>query len=195
VCLISTLDEYGEGVGMTATSVVSVSLVPPLVAVCVAQRSLVASSLRAGLPFVVQFLAADQEELARRFASPAEDKFSGVGHKRGRTGAPRIGNALATLECEVEQIYVAGDHLLVIALVEQAASSRPGVPALGFCDGRFIAVDRGSGPAVASTAPSKNTGRGPTSDEPNSRGHGEDEAQTGECRRAYSPTRHGNESG
>jgi flavin reductase (DIM6/NTAB) family NADH-FMN oxidoreductase RutF len=142
VCLISTLDEYGEGVGMTATGVMSVSLAPPILAVCVKATSLVASSLRAGLPFVVQFLAADQEELARRFASATEDKFRGVGHRRGATGTPRITGALATLECEVDHVHTAGDHLLVLGRVEQVSSGRTTACPLLYCDGKFHSLER-----------------------------------------------------
>jgi len=66
VCAITSSDEYGERIGMTATSVTSVSLEPPMLLVCVKTTSLLASSMRSGMPFVVHFLSTEQEELAQR---------------------------------------------------------------------------------------------------------------------------------
>ena len=118
VCAITTCDEWGERIGMTATAVTSVSLDPPMLLVCVKSNALIASSVRAGMPFVVHFLTAQQEEIARRLASPLEDKFQGVSHRMTATGAARLDEADAILECEPAQIHEAGDHIVVIGQCE-----------------------------------------------------------------------------
>lgn len=140
VCAISTCDEWGERIGMTATAVTSVSLDPPMLLVCVKSNALIASSLRAGMPFVVHFLTADQEEIARRLASPIEDKFQGVSHRMNATGAARLDEAGAILECEPTQIHDAGDHIVVIGQVTRVDLGATDAPALLFHGGVFTTV-------------------------------------------------------
>jgi len=62
-------------------------------------------------------LSGDQEALCRTFAVSGGDKFNGVGWRPGRTGAPILEGSLAWVECELEAIYDAGDHELVVGLV------------------------------------------------------------------------------
>jgi flavin reductase (DIM6/NTAB) family NADH-FMN oxidoreductase RutF len=137
VCAITTCDEYGERIGMTATAVSSVSLDPPMLLVCVASKALIASALRQRLPFVVHFLTSDQEEIARRLASPIEDKFQGVSHRMSSSGAARLDEAAAVLECEPVQVHQAGDHIVVIGQVTRVDLGTADAPALLFQGGRF----------------------------------------------------------
>lgn len=140
VCAITTCDEWGERIGMTATAVTSVSLDPPMLLVCVTSKALIASPLRAGMPFVVHFLTAEQEEIARRLASPIEDKFQGVSHRMNATGAARLDEAGAILECEPAQIHEAGDHIVVIGQVTRVDLAATDTPALLFHGGVFTTV-------------------------------------------------------
>jgi flavin reductase (DIM6/NTAB) family NADH-FMN oxidoreductase RutF len=140
VCAITTCDEWGERIGMTATAVTSVSLDPPLLLVCVKSGALIASPLRARMPFVVHFLTAEQEEIARRLASPIEDKFQGVSHRMNATGAARLDEAGAVLECEPAQIHEAGDHIVVIGQVTRVDLAATEAPALLFHGGVFTTV-------------------------------------------------------
>jgi flavin reductase (DIM6/NTAB) family NADH-FMN oxidoreductase RutF len=144
VCAITTCDEWGERIGMTATAVTSVSLDPPMLLVCVKSKALIASSLRAGMPFVVHFLTAQQEEIARRLASPIEDKFQGVSHRMNATGAARLDEAGAILECEPSQIHEAGDHIIVIGHVTRVDVSATDAPPLLFHGGAFTTVREGA---------------------------------------------------
>jgi flavin reductase (DIM6/NTAB) family NADH-FMN oxidoreductase RutF len=141
VCAITSCDEYGERIGMTATSVTSVSLEPPMLLVCVTAKSLLASAMRAQLPFVVHFLSAGQEDIARRLASPIEDKFREVSHYMSSSGAARLKTAQAVLECEPAQLHQAGDHLVVVGLVTRIDLGEPEEPALLFHGGRFTRAE------------------------------------------------------
>jgi flavin reductase (DIM6/NTAB) family NADH-FMN oxidoreductase RutF len=140
VCAITTCDEWGDRYGMTATAVSSVSLDPPMLLVCVKTNALIASSLRAGMSFVVHFLTAEQEELARRFASPLEDKFEGVSHRMNASGAARLDASGAILECEPTQIHEAGDHIVVIGQVTRVDLGQTDAPPLLFHGGAFTTV-------------------------------------------------------
>jgi flavin reductase (DIM6/NTAB) family NADH-FMN oxidoreductase RutF len=137
VCAITSCDEYGERIGMTATAVTSVSLDPPLLLVCVANKALLATSLRARMPFVVHFLTAAQEDIARRLASPIEDKFQGVSHRMNSTGAARLSDARAILECEPVDVHETGDHIVVIGRVTRVDIGPEDPPALLFQGGVF----------------------------------------------------------
>ena len=63
---------------MTASAVCSVSLQPVLLLVCVSNRLPTHEALENGRRFAVNVLAEGDDHLARRFATPAADKFDGV---------------------------------------------------------------------------------------------------------------------
>jgi flavin reductase (DIM6/NTAB) family NADH-FMN oxidoreductase RutF len=147
VCAITTCDEWGDRYGMTATAVTSVSLDPPMLLLCVRTGALIASSMRAGMPFVVHFLTAEQAEVACRLASPIEDKFRGVSHRMNATGAARLDDSGAILECDPVQIHDAGDHIVVIGQVTRVDFGATDAPALLFHGGVFTTVrDRADQP-------------------------------------------------
>jgi flavin reductase (DIM6/NTAB) family NADH-FMN oxidoreductase RutF len=103
--------------GMTASSLASVSLVPPLVSVCVDHQAELHDAIIAAPIFVVNVLASDQEALSRRFADRHEDRFDGVGYRRSPEGLVLLDGALAHLECDRHAVYPAGDHTLIIGRV------------------------------------------------------------------------------
>ena len=117
VSVVTTIDQDGQKLGLTATSVTSVSLDPPLVLVCIDNRSRTSAALQDGAPFVVHFLAADQEGLARQFAGRAPDKFAGVKYRMTASGCPRLEGALASVECVPHYIYPGGDHTIFVGRV------------------------------------------------------------------------------
>ncbi|MFJ1703576.1 flavin reductase family protein [Kitasatospora sp. NPDC088346] len=131
VSLVTAHDpEDGEDVGMTATSVLSVSLDPPLVLVSVRTDSRMDELLARVDGWAVSLLAEEQRTLASRFAMKGRlsDRllFADTPHRRGRwSGAPLVDRALATLECRTEQRVEAGDHVLVIARVLEATVPGP----------------------------------------------------------------------
>jgi flavin reductase (DIM6/NTAB) family NADH-FMN oxidoreductase RutF/putative intracellular protease/amidase len=140
VCAITTCDEWGERIGMTATAVSSVSLEPPMLLICVKSGALIASAMRAGMVFVVHFLTAEQEEIARRLAAPIEDKFQGVSHRMSSTGAARLDESGAILECEPAAIHEAGDHIIVIGHVTRVDLAETDAAPLLFHAGAFTTV-------------------------------------------------------
>jgi flavin reductase (DIM6/NTAB) family NADH-FMN oxidoreductase RutF len=79
-------------------------------------------------------LAADQEALARTFASTGADKFAGVGWSPSANGAPKLHGALAWIDCEIQDAHEAGDHYLVVAKVE-AVETGMGLPLLFYRGG------------------------------------------------------------
>ena len=128
ITVVTAVDDAGTLHGMTATAFASVSLVPPLVLVCVDAEATMHAVLSQAQNFAISFLAAEQEELSRRFGSgepqrggiPEAERFEGVGYTRAASGAPLLNDALAHIECRVHGRHTAGDHMIVIGEVESA---------------------------------------------------------------------------
>jgi flavin reductase (DIM6/NTAB) family NADH-FMN oxidoreductase RutF len=120
--------------GMTASSLASVSLVPPLVSVCVDHEAELHDAILAAPIFVVNILESGQEVLSRRFADRHEDRFEGVGYHRSPAGEVLLDGALAHLECIRFASYSAGDHTIIIGRVT-GGSTGEGRPLLYYRGG------------------------------------------------------------
>jgi flavin reductase (DIM6/NTAB) family NADH-FMN oxidoreductase RutF len=102
---------------MTASSLASVSLHPPLVSVCIDHTADLHDAIAASERFVVNILESGQEALSRRFADPHEDRFDGVGYHRSPEGLVLLDGALAHLECDRFASFPGGDHTIIIGRV------------------------------------------------------------------------------
>jgi flavin reductase (DIM6/NTAB) family NADH-FMN oxidoreductase RutF len=115
--VIVTAMSNGGPAGLSVGSFISVSLDPPLVAVLPAKTSTSWPKIAAAESFCINILAADQEQLSRRFAVSGGDKFAGVAWRPGPSGAPVLDGALAWIDCKHERTVEAGDHLIVLGEV------------------------------------------------------------------------------
>jgi flavin reductase (DIM6/NTAB) family NADH-FMN oxidoreductase RutF len=109
--------------GLTASTVVSVSVEPPLVLVSLEHETATLAAVRETRQFNVSALTRDQEFIAERFAgrAPAVDaQWRAIPHRLAANGIPLIDSAAAWLECEVTEIHAAGDHDVCIARVTSA---------------------------------------------------------------------------
>ena len=136
--IITTVDEFGNEMGITATAVTSGSLDPPLVLVCIDNRSWMLGPLTAGASFIVHFLTAEQEYLARQFSRPGPGKFEGTSYHFARSGCPRLAGVLASLECAFHASYPCGDHTIVIGRVVDVRLSDEADSTLVFFGGQLI---------------------------------------------------------
>ena len=139
VAVVTTLDAAGRPVGMTINSFASVSLEPPLVLWSVQMNTNSSEVFRKTPRFAICVLAADQEDMALRFARTDQNKFRDMTIETGLGGLPLIPGALATFECSTWAVYPGGDHEIIVGRVERLAT-RPGAP-LGFHEGRLLALD------------------------------------------------------
>ena len=135
VTVITTRDGQGNSYGLTANAITSVSLVPPLLLLCVDRKAESFAHFYDSKVFVVNILADDQEEVSRRFAVSGGDKFTGVAARPGRLGVPVLEGTLGHLECRIVDTYEAGDHVIHMGEVEHA-EWRDGRPLL-FYRGRY----------------------------------------------------------
>jgi flavin reductase (DIM6/NTAB) family NADH-FMN oxidoreductase RutF len=98
--------------------VTSVSLDPPLILFCPAKSSSTWPHIRASGRFCVNIFAAHHEEASRRFAAHGVDRFAGVSW-HSRPSGPAIDDAVAWIECTIDAVHEAGDHLIVVGAVDQ----------------------------------------------------------------------------
>jgi flavin reductase (DIM6/NTAB) family NADH-FMN oxidoreductase RutF len=130
VTVVTTLAGDGTPRGLTSNAVCSVSVDPPLLLFCIDKRSGSLSALFESKVFVVNFLAAGRGELATRFASRSDDKFTDVRWEPSALagGAPiLVDDNIAHADCTVAQIIEAGDHFVLIGRIE-GGSSNGGTP-------------------------------------------------------------------
>jgi 3-hydroxy-9,10-secoandrosta-1,3,5(10)-triene-9,17-dione monooxygenase reductase component len=114
-----------EPIGLTCQTFVSLSLVPPLVAVCPSRGSVTWPRLRELESFCINILAEDQEHLSGGFARTGSDKFASVGWRAAPSGAPVLDGACAWIDCRPWSEYDGGDHTIVVGEVT-ALGTEPG---------------------------------------------------------------------
>jgi flavorubredoxin/flavin reductase (DIM6/NTAB) family NADH-FMN oxidoreductase RutF len=106
--------------GMLASWVSQATFNPPGLTVAVAKDRAMESLTHSGDKFVLNILA-EGKQLRKHFMknfAPGEDRFAGVETKEAQNGCPILSDALAYLECTVENRMDCGDHWVVYAVVE-----------------------------------------------------------------------------
>src|SRR3954465_11914704 len=83
---VLSIDYEGDRMGVTLSSLVSLSLDPPLVGVSVGKQGSCCGLLRNRGPFGVSMLGAEQEDVARKFAAgpPPIIHWQGVAIREGQ---------------------------------------------------------------------------------------------------------------
>ena len=138
VCLITTLAPDGRRAGLTANSFSSVSLDPPMILWSLARTASSAPVFRDAEHFVINVLAAGDDELSSHFARPGADKFAKYAE---RFVGGVLQGAAATFECHSRHRYYGGDHIIVIGVVERYGYDAALAP-LVFHRGRYSATSR-----------------------------------------------------
>jgi flavin reductase (DIM6/NTAB) family NADH-FMN oxidoreductase RutF len=122
VTVITTRDEKGTPYGLTANAVSSVSLVPPLILICVDKKCDTYPYFAASKVFVVNVLAEGQERISRTFATTGIEKFDGIGYQKSDLGCAILDDAVGHLECKIVNEVDAGDHTIYVGEVDSAAA-------------------------------------------------------------------------
>ena len=136
VTIVTARTTEGDMVGLTANSFNSVSLDPPLVLWSLARAAGSLPSFSTGSHYAINILAADQRELAERFARKGADRWGGVAFTEGAGGAPLLNGAAASFECFNRSRYEEGDHVIFVGEVERC-THRVGASPLLFHGGQF----------------------------------------------------------
>ncbi|MBM7632280.1 flavin reductase [Geomicrobium sediminis] len=122
VTVISTRHN-DQDFGITASAVSSLSMEPPKLLVCVNKNTGTQHAISESQSFAVNILAEEQGDLALQFAKPKSNKFQNVQISDGRLNMPVLSDALAVLECEVDEEVNGGTHSVFLAKVIHASSN------------------------------------------------------------------------
>lgn len=141
VTVVTSMKSDGQPRGITVNSFTSVSLSPPLVAVCIDKRSSSCRSIAEARSFAVHFLSSEQWESALVFARPGDQKFEGVDWSLGAQNVPLLDRFVAALECKVIAEHPGGDHVIVVGEVTASYLGDASDGVLGFFRGRFVRID------------------------------------------------------
>lgn len=126
--------------GMTANSVTSLSLDPPLILFGIDRRARMVRYIQTAQAFGVSLLRDTQEPLSRFFArswrlpTPPEHRF------QEWAGIPYLVGSLAGISCRVAELLEGGDHLLVIGRVIGLRVDDPEGQPLLFYRGRYASL-------------------------------------------------------
>ncbi|WLQ68704.1 flavin reductase family protein [Streptomyces glycanivorans] len=127
VTVVTCYDEAGNPRGLTASAVSSLSLDPPLILVCLDRGSRTHDVLVAANAFTLHLLGPENEDLARTFAGPTDQRFGNVRLASGPTSrhAPQLADSSLRLTCARHDTIEAGDHTILVGRV--AASDCQGL--------------------------------------------------------------------
>ena len=131
--------------GMTVTSVTSLAVDPPTLLVSINRDASSFPLIRRYGAFGVNMLAADQLDVAERFAGKGglkgADRFAGSQWVTAISGVPLLVGALSAVDCEVEEIVERHSHGIVIGRVRTVRNSSRNA-ALAYWHGQYVAVDQ-----------------------------------------------------
>jgi flavin reductase (DIM6/NTAB) family NADH-FMN oxidoreductase RutF len=138
VGVVTALDK-GVRVGMTASSITSLTVNPPALLVCVNQSASIHACLEAGRPFCVNLLASTQREIPAVFAGAltGEARFAHGVWTPDDHGVPRLEHAQANISCSVDRMLAYGTHSIVIGRVESVRITGAINPLI-FQDGSYL---------------------------------------------------------
>ena len=120
--------QHGDVSGaMLASWVSQATFTPPGLTIAVAKERAIESLMHNGGQFVLNILQ-EGKELRRHFLknfAPGEDRFQGLETETSSNGSPILCDALAYLECTVQNRMECGDHWLVYAVVDNGKVLHP----------------------------------------------------------------------
>ena len=137
------VEHAGRRYGMIATAVMSISLEPPSLAVCINRGASIHEPLRLRGAFSVNVLSERQQYLSQHFThSKGADRFncgnwsSYEGREVSLSRLPYLGDANAVFLGRVSKQIAFGTHTLFIAEIDELVQNKIGGP-LVYCDGSY----------------------------------------------------------
>lgn len=112
---------------MLASWVSQATFDPPGLTVAVAKDRAIESLMHTGGKFVLNILA-EGKQLRKHFMkpfAPGQDRFTDVATQPAANGCPILSDALAYLECSIQNRLEAGDHWIVYASVDDGKVLEP----------------------------------------------------------------------
>jgi flavin reductase (DIM6/NTAB) family NADH-FMN oxidoreductase RutF len=130
---VTIVTSFHEGIqhGMTVSSFTSISLVPPMILVSMANDTRTHWLVSISGVFGVTILETNQSDISERFAGrkgDEENRFAGIETETLISGAPFIRGGLAYIDCRVVNRVAAGTSTVFLGEILEARSRQDGVP-------------------------------------------------------------------
>lgn len=135
VVVVTAMAADDTPVGMVVGSFTSVSLDPPMVAFLADVSSSTFPKIRDAGHFAVNVLASDQIGLCHTMATKGADRFQDVGWRPSPTGAPVLDGVVAWVDCTIQNVVEAGDHVIALGDVHDLCVESAKPPLLFFRGG------------------------------------------------------------
>ncbi|CAG9256952.1 FMN reductase (NADH) RutF [Paraburkholderia unamae] len=122
VNIVTTDGEAGRA-GCTASAVCGVTDEPPTLLVCINRASRNNAIMRANGHLCVNVLAAEQREVATRFATKdmaLDERFASGDWYRLETGAPALRGAVSSFDCRITRATEVGTHTVFYCEIKAA---------------------------------------------------------------------------
>jgi len=119
ITIVTTLDEKGAAVGITANSFTSLSLDPPLLLWCLDRRSQTFEIFNTTTNFVLTVLNSNGAPMASRFAMKGGHSAEDLETVPTELGPPTFADALAVFECDIDARHDGGDHVVIVGRVRR----------------------------------------------------------------------------
>jgi flavin reductase (DIM6/NTAB) family NADH-FMN oxidoreductase RutF len=130
VTVVTSSTAQGLPVGLTANAFTSVSLDPPMILVCLDNKTGCIKAFSEGKRFAVNILRENQQALSDMFAGPQKYKFKNQTYDTWESDCPILSGCLVNLECLRVNVFEAGDHIILLGKVERIEHSDSGRPLL-----------------------------------------------------------------
>lgn len=128
-----------ERTGLTVTSAISLSIDPPTMLISVNQRASAWPVIQARRHFCLNVLGVQHQAVAEQFSGKngekGVDRYAGARWEALATGALALEDAIASIDCEVDEIIARRSHAIVIGSA-RAIRVRGGEP-LVYGRGRY----------------------------------------------------------
>ncbi len=137
VSVVTTIERDGNVHGMAANGIASVSLDPLLVLICVGHNRSSHLLIKESGRFCINILNEGQQDVGEYYAQPPERRTTETPATVVYTnsGSASFEGSLASMDCQVVNQYIAGDHTIFIAEVDEITVS-DGRPLI-FFDGKW----------------------------------------------------------
>jgi len=137
VCAITAPAGDGTHAAMIVGSFTAVSIDPPLVGFLPLKTSSSWSSINKAGRFCANILGADQQAECRQLATTGADKYADIPFRMSRNGSPILEDAIAWIDCAIEQVIDAGDHHFVLGRVLSMEIAREDHDPMIFLRGKY----------------------------------------------------------
>jgi len=145
VVVVTYRDEEDRPVGMTATSMSSLSVDPPSLLVCINRETRAHPIITKRGAFGIDMLSIGQRPIADHCSAAGRDKLLAPGwlaaDQDTATGSPRLADSLSHLDCTMDRSYEAFSHTIMVGLIESVWINPRDLPPLLYHGGVYTQME------------------------------------------------------